>query len=277
MKLHSDSRPRASSALLAHLASRLTERDRYLCQVLHDHRVLTSDQIAELAFHSHVAARHRLVTLYRLRVLDRFRPHTHTGSAPFHYVLDEMGAAVLAAQRGIDPADLGYRRDKALALAHNQRLAHLVGVNGFFSGLTAAARSRPDASLVHWWSERRCAATWGEIVRPDGYGRWHQNNTDVDFFLESDRGTEPLARLVDKLDGYADLQTGTGVTTWVLFWLPGPRREAALRKLLDHPPVPVATAYPVPDCSPIDAVWLPANRTPWARMRLVTLGELRRS
>ncbi|MBA2319072.1 MAG: hypothetical protein H0V93_15025, partial [Euzebyales bacterium] len=45
---------------------------------------------------------------------------------------------MLAAERGID-RELGYRRDKAWAIAHNQRLAHVVGVNGFFAALAAAA------------------------------------------------------------------------------------------------------------------------------------------
>lgn len=45
------------------------------------------------------------------------------------------------------------------------------------------------------------------IVRPDGYGRWHQDGREVDFFLEYDRGTEPLDRLAAKLAGYRKLTT----------------------------------------------------------------------
>lgn len=271
MKLLSDSQRAPSEDLLSHLALRLTDRDRTICQLLWDHRVLTTDHIRDLVFGDQGHVRRRLVTLHRLAVLDRFRPHRETGSAPYHYVLGPMGAAVLAAHQGIDLTDLGYRRDKALAIAHNQRLDHLVGVNGFFAALAAHARRRPDTQLVHWWSERRCAASWGEIVRPDGYGHWREAGTDVDFFLEYDRGTEPLARLVDKLDGYTDLQTATGVnTTWILFWLPGPRREAALRKLLRRAPVPVATARPEGRSGPADEVWLPAGRA--GRHRLANLG-----
>jgi hypothetical protein len=239
--------------------------------------VLTTDHIRDLVFGDKGHVRRRLVTLHRLAVLDRFRPHRETGSAPYHYVLGPMGATVLAAHQGIDLTDLGYRRDKALAIAHNQRLDHLVGVNSFFAALASHARRRPDTALVHWWSERRCAASWGEIVRPDGYGHWREAGTDVDFFLEYDRGTEPLARLVDKLDGYTDLQTATGVnTTWILFWLPGPRREAALRKVLAAASVPIATTHAVSGHTPADAVWLPVKEARSARLRLAGLSGLDR-
>src|SRR5436190_22713853 len=44
---------------LAALAGRLTHRDRRLCQLLHEHRVLTTPQLTELAFPSGNAAEHR--------------------------------------------------------------------------------------------------------------------------------------------------------------------------------------------------------------------------
>lgn len=172
------------------------------------------------------------------------------------------------------PKDLAYRRDKAVALAHSQRLAHTVGVNGFFTDLAAACRSGGRSELVEWWSERRCAATWGHIVRPDGYGRWREGPREVDFFLEYDRGTEPLNRLVDKLNGYADLQAATGITTtWVLLRLPGSRREAALRKLLRRAPVSVATGHPLRDYTPADALWLPRGATQAPRQRPAALQD----
>lgn len=259
------SRPRMSPDLLKVLATRFTARDRYLCQLLLDYRVLTTNQITDVAFASTITASHRLLSLYRYRVIDRFRPHRTTGSAPYHHILDDAGAAVLAAHRGITVDQLGYRRDKTLALAHNQRLDHTVGVNGFFTALIAAARrSRGTAELVEWWSERRCAAAWGDIVRPDGYGRWRHDGRDVDFFLEYDRGTEPHDRLTAKVDAYADLADLTGITTPVLFWLPTSRRETHLRHHLYRtrhttPAVPIATAAADTAPNPADAAWLPLH------------------
>jgi hypothetical protein len=239
-------------------------------RLAHEHRVLTGVQIADLAFPSQNAARHRLVLLYRLRILDRFRPLTPTGSAPYHYVCDEIGAAVLAAERGITVTELGYRRDHALAVAHSHHLAHIVGVNGLFTTLAGAARRHPNAQLAEWWSEPRCAAIWGEFVRPDGYGRWREAGRQIDFFIEYDRGTEPLTRLADKLPGYTHLAAATGISTPLLLWLPSAAREGHTRTALARATIPVATAHPQPGRGPADAVWLPLG-TDGPRRRLIDL------
>ena len=243
---------------LAYLAARLTARDVWLCQLLDEHRVLTTTQLADLAFPNLDTAQHRLAILHRLEVVERFRPRRDTGSAPFHYVLGPGGVRVLAARRGQDPSGVRYRRDDALAVAHWRHLDHLVAVNGFFCALARAARTRPDRALVAWWSERRCAARWGRLVRPDGYGRWRDIEAAADFFVEVDRATEPAWRLADKLDGYATLAAVTGVATPVLFWLPTPsaRQPPAPRSPRPLPPRPCPSPPPAagPATSPIPPV-----------------------
>lgn len=246
------------------LAARLTPRDRYLCRMLHEHRVLTVAQVADLAFDSLSAAQHRLVILYRQRLIDRFRPFRPTGSAPFHYVLDRGGATVLATERGVKVDKLGYRRDKTLGLAHSQRLAHLVATNGFFAALAASARrSGDDVRLAAWWPETRCDAAWGDHVHPDGYGQWQQADRAVEFFLECDRGTEPHERLAAKLDGYRDLADATNPdpaiatrNVAVLLWFHSPLRESAFHARIRHAgPLTVATAVAAPHRNPAGPVW----------------------
>lgn len=291
-------RPRAggrlarSPELVAALAARLTARDRWLLRMLHEHRVLTTTQIAELAFGTTRAASARMSVLYQYRAVDRFRPLAPAGSAPLHFILDDAGAAVLAAEDGVTPAALGYRRDRAAAIALSPRLAHTTGANGFFTTLAAAARaSNGQQQLECWWSVRRCAAIWGDLARPDGYGRWTEQTPGrpalvADFFLEYDTGSEDLPRLIAKLAGYRDLAARTGIATPVLFWLPAPRREAALRARLAGPPphgtraaasaaqipgVPVATATPAASSGgPAGPVWLPAGAA-GPRLRLAQL------
>jgi hypothetical protein len=291
-------RPRAggrlarSPELAAALAARLTARDRWLLRMLHEHRVLTTTQIAGLAFGTTRAATARMSVLYQYRAVDRFRPLAAAGSAPLHFILDDAGAAVLAAEDGTTPAQLGYRRDRTVAIALSPRLAHTTGANGFFTALAAAARtSSGQLALECWWSERRCAALWGDLARPDGYGRWTEQHpgrppVTADFFLEYDTGSEDLPRLIAKLAGYADLAARTGIATPVLFWLPTPRREAALRARLAGPPphgtrdaasaaqipgVPVATAAPGTSRSgPAGPAWLPAG-TAGPRLRVAQL------
>jgi len=294
-------RPRAGGrlargpALAAALAARLTARDRWLLRMLLEHRVLTTGQITSLAFGTTRAATARMTVLYQLRAVDRFRPLAPAGSSPLHFILDEAGAAVIAAEDGTTAAELGYRRDRTAAIAYSPRLAHDTGANSVFTALAAAARaSGGRATLDCWWGERRCAATWGECARPDGYGRWTQRPpgqppATADFFLEYDTGTEDLPRLVAKLAGYAALAARTGITTPVLFWLPSPGREAALRARHAGPPphgtpgasaaqipgVPVATTAPgTSHRGPAGAAWLPAGQ-PGPRLPLTALAPPR--
>jgi hypothetical protein len=182
---------------------------------------------------------HRLLTLWRLRAIERFRPATAAGSAPMHYVLGPTGAAVLAARRGKTVAQFGYRIDRALAISHSDKLTHLIGANAIFTALAHYGRTHPGAELTTWWSERRCQAAWGKIARPDGYGRWRHNHRQIDFFLEYDTGTEPIHRLLAKIGDYGSLAQMTGITdTPILFTLPGTLRE-------DHLHARITTGIPL--------------------------------
>jgi hypothetical protein len=197
--------------------------------------------VTDLCFENPTTARHRLTTLYGLRVLDRFRPFRPVGSDPYHYVLDTLGVEIVAADRGIEVPRPGLHHSRALALSDSQRLAHLLGVNGLFCDLARWARITDYAELVEWWPERRCVTEWGEVVRPDGFGVLRQQDTVVEFFVEVDRGTETLGRLVDKLTGYTELVRATSWSPQVCFWFPSPGREAEARRALAQAEVPVAT------------------------------------
>ncbi|MBV9163791.1 MAG: replication-relaxation family protein [Pseudonocardiales bacterium] len=264
--------PRAASTgeHLATLAAHLTPRDRWLARMCFEHRVFTTHQIVQLAYPSLRAANHRLRELYLWRVLDRFQPFLSHGTAPMHYVLDIAGATALAHENGLPLKALGYRHDAAIGLAHSLTLAHTIGVNGFFAALVAASR-QPGApgQLTAWWSQTRCARHFGDLVRPDAYGRWHEADRELEFFLEFDFGTEALPILAGKLTGYHHLAATTGITTPVLVWLPTTRREATARRALaqahshlDHPNlVPLATSsadLPTTEPnSPATSRWLP--------------------
>jgi hypothetical protein len=160
--------------------------------------------------------------------------------------------------------------------ATSSQLDHLVGCNGFFSSLIREARAHSETELAQWWSSRRCAAAWGEAVRPDGYAVWVDGERRVPFHLEFDMGTERLARHEAKLPGYAELARAAGHPTWVLFCFRTAGRESAARRVLSHPAVPVATAV----LSPGQA----ANGPHWSvvgeigpRLGLADLGSPERS
>ena len=285
-------RPAVSERLLMRAAHRLTDRDRMLLALLWEHRTLTTEQLAAVAFDSMTTARHRLTVLHGLRLVDRFQPRrADAASTPYHYLLDHLGSLVVAADRGYaDPLALDWRKDNALAITRSQRLAHLVGTNGLFTALAGRARRDPDATLRLWWSEGRFAAwmaaqtarwpdaepasdgrSWRRVPRPrpDGYGVWTERDATVAFCVEYDRGTETLARLDDKMPGYVELAWLFGTPPWTLFAFPSPRRERSARRVLAAAPVPVATASAVTD--PAGPVWAPVDNDDADRLRLAAL------
>ncbi|MEU5437170.1 replication-relaxation family protein [Streptomyces sp. NPDC020719] len=279
-------RAAATGEHIARLSARLTPRDRWLVRMLYEHRVLTTAQIAELAWPSVRAANLRLLQLYKWRVLDRFQPFVPYGSAPMHYVLDIAGAAVLADEEGLEPRALGYRHERAMGIAYSLRLAHTIGTNGFFTALTARSCQREEQGLLTaWWSEARCGHYFGDIVRPDAYGRWREPIGEFEWFLEYDCGTErPADRVGEKLPRYAKLAESTAITTPVLVWTPTARREAAVRRALtqahsalDDPlrvPVATADAASADGEDPSGAHWLPLQSAPRQRCRLVDLSTI---
>jgi hypothetical protein len=272
-------------AALFALASRLTARDRWLIDILAEHQILTGAQITRLCFTNPRTAQVRLATLHQLGVVDRAKTFHGPTAGRYHYALGPGGARVLAAHRGVSVAELGYRRDQLFTLLVSPRLPHLVGVNGLFVALAHASRTLPEGrGLTVWWPESRAVALWGSFVRPDGYGTWHTPTHRLDFHVEYDTGTETLARVLDKLPGYARLATASSITSPLLLWLPTPAREAHLRARLaeqpNHYSFPIVTASPHPASQHSDdpdsntaaaPVWLPTGTT--ERMTLTQLAD----
>lgn len=263
------------------LALCLTERDRWILRMCHEHRVLTTHHLTTLGFGTGASARRRLGRLRAQGVLDYFRPLLATGSAPAHWVLAPAGAAVLSAEAGLELRELGYRPERALGIAHSLHLAHTLGINEWF---TALATTPKEGTLLAWWSQWRCHALWGDLARPDGYGRFACPTTTLDFFLEFDLGTMGLSTVATKLTAYAALARTTGVITPVLLWTPTLAREAAARKVLckswtgltDPDTVPVATAAAELlsgsiGASPAARVWLSLEDTGSERVTLAQL------
>ncbi|MFI6587434.1 replication-relaxation family protein [Embleya sp. NPDC050493] len=268
----------------------LTDRDRLILSTLATHRMLTTPQIAELAFDSPVTARHRMQHLEALQAVHRFRPRADRGSYPSHFVLAPAGAAVVAkdADQETKPAIRQARRDRELGLKSPSGLRHLLGVNGFHTALEAHARTHSDTEVERWLSEREMPepGVYSHRVRPDAVLTWREGDARSTLALEYDTGTERLARLVDKIDRYATLlsldpRTADG---WeadelfgherplVLFVFASAGRETQARTALRRTPtaVPIATGVWTSGTSPAEALWLPLNARP-PRVRLAQL------
>jgi hypothetical protein len=294
MASHSSSRAGAGVAVpdqvILSVSGHLTDRDRSLVRLVAEHRVLTTGQLAAMYFTNLTTARHRLAVLVRLGLLRRFRPRREVGSAPGHYLLGPLGAALLGAEDRDERKWLPQvRADRQLALARSQRLAHMTGASWFFAALIRHARTS-GGKLTQWWGEQ-ATAQWlvpayvgaGDLaVHPDGLGVWAQDGTDLAFVLEYDTGTEHLAQLTAKLDGYArpaGERSTSPVGLPVLFCFRTTRREqSARRALAAHPAASVlhiATAAIDPEhTSPAGPVWLSLAGQPARPMRLIELGAV---
>jgi len=222
-------------------------------------------------------AQRRLLKLTHLGVLARFRPQKWDGgSHPYHYVLDQLGTEVVAAQRGDDPPRRGQAKRRRDHLTSRASLPHLLGTNQFFIDLAAHERTHPGTRLRRWWPAarfheqgafyRRNADPNLMLIRspprPDGHGIWAEPGDAVPFLLEYDTGSERLEILTDKVAGYSRLAAMTDWRWPVLFWLPSTRRELNLHHRLaaDGPPrALIATAAAdhasLTGQTPADAVW----------------------
>jgi hypothetical protein len=242
--LATSSGSRVTASAVASELSRITPRDRYLLELLHQHGTLTTDQLTACAFGTVGRARNRLNLLRDRGVLDRFRHYHRPGSQSWRWVLAPLGAAIVAASQGEALPRPAAVRDATARLATSPRLDHLLVVNGFFVALAAYARDHDGAELVRWWNEARCREACANLVRPDGHGLWRARGSRVPFWLEVDLGSEQVWRVAGKLAGYAHL--GDRRTYPVLFWLPTTQREANLHAHLAHHGVPggvtIATA-----------------------------------
>ena len=237
------------AAVLA-ASAHLTGRDRHLVRLVGEHRVLTTDQLAALGFGNITTARHRLSVLVRAGLLRRFRPHPDTGSAPWHYVLGPVGAAML----GVEDRDEKkwaphVRADRQLALERSPRLAHMTGRNWFFTALARHAREH-GGDLREWLNEAdtaaRCAAAavrsddQFQMPHPDGAGTWAEDGQATSFLLEYDTGTEHLPVLAGKLEGYHVLAANAGLARPAL---PGRCCSASAPRAASRPP---AARWPPP-------------------------------
>ncbi|MFF4602564.1 replication-relaxation family protein [Streptomyces sp. NPDC001339] len=217
---------------VATLSRRLTPRDMWLVRMLHEHHVLTTHQIARLAYTSQRSTQRRLRSLHQHAVLDSFRPLTASGTAPEHYTLGPAGAAVLASHAGLDVSALGWRPTNTGRIAYSPSLGHDLGVNDFLTRLAAHARTTPDAGLSLWLSERSAARRWGDIIRPDAYAHWQDGDHLLPFFLEYDTGSQPLPRVEAKLAAYAAFTTATSTRPALLIHTRTASRDQALRQRL---------------------------------------------
>ncbi|MEV4416580.1 replication-relaxation family protein [Catellatospora sp. NPDC049609] len=243
---------------LLDLSNRLTPRDYTIAHLLTEHTALTTPQLTAALFGSPVTCQHRLHALRRMRFIDRFIRNEPRRPRPVCWVPGVLSARYVAMARGEHPPSVRTVHERAERTVASATLPHLLGVNGFFTALLAAARKDRGLRLARWWSERTATAAYGRRIQPDGHGVWVDGSASVGFFLEYDTGSETLARIVDKLSSYQRLLAAGGPDYPVLYVLQNPRREEHLHQRLSAgvpPGVAVASTNVLLGDDPAAAVW----------------------
>lgn len=238
---------RLTESHLVKLASHLTERDRQIALDCYEHHVLTTDQLKRLHFTGLRTATARLQVLYELRVLDRVRPIAKRGqgSIPYHWVLDEAGALIVADELGIDRSQLHYTHEDALRIAASRNRGHHVEANELFTRLAVDA-NRADGTLAEWHGVRTLAHMLSGVVVPDGYGVLTMpNRPPLHLLLELDRATEPTVILREKAKRYSDILPNSslaGRRPVVILAVPSARRAETVTAALSHIFAPIVVA-----------------------------------
>jgi hypothetical protein len=226
---------------------------------LDEHTTLTTDQLTTMLFTSAVTCRHRLTDLRSFGFVERFIRRNEPGTANVVcWVPGPLSARLSALAGEQKPPTARALRERQDRVYANPALDHLIATNEFFTRLVGHGRRDQDASLLRWWSERATAGAFGQRIHPDGHGVWADLDREIGFFLELDRGTEPLGRLADKLGSYRRLRAEGGPPYAVLFALPSRTREQNLHRRLADRPAPsvvVATTSPEAGCDPAAPVW----------------------
>jgi protein involved in plasmid replication-relaxation len=196
----------------------VTDRDRLVLRDVWEHRYLTSAHLTRLHFRHAKLAQRRLRALTTAGVLRRFAPleARRAGFQAWWYALSRAGARVVAAHTGLPlsatlpptrvPRSVGFLAHHALVTDVRLWLAEACQASeGFaydflpsYDTVTPEGAHAPRVSLT---------LPDGRALFPDGAILLSRRERAALFFLEADRGTEPLTgrhpnALARKLDAY---------------------------------------------------------------------------
>jgi len=228
----------------------LQDRDKRIIAAVYEYRFLTRSQIQMLfGIDCLTRANVRLRKLFDNGYLDRlFRP-TLIGTSQSIYTIGKTAIPFIAQLKGQPERDVNLVRKRTLALKEHS-LEHDLLVNDFRISIVNEIRAYPNFDLVFWHNAQRCehrfeVRNYGKVIRsslrPDGYFRIMHGGRVYSFFLEIDRGTSSLDKLLIKFRNYLDFgnlglyDKAYGLKTfYVLVVTNSIERRNSLKKIADE-------------------------------------------
>lgn len=187
----------------------VNERDADLFMALHRHGVMTRSNIQDYFGWDCVSdVNRRLRRLFDGGYLDRRFLPRQFGPTPAVYLIGNEGVKFLAESKKAPAGDLNRRRYRFKNLSDNL-LPHELLITDFACLLKSSFRRYPGCGLQDWKSDEeiigQCNVIEGSAdieLKPDAYGSYHLHRTLFNFFLEADLGTEPISRILKKVEVY---------------------------------------------------------------------------
>lgn len=198
---------------------RLMERDKAVIRSVNDYRMMRQDQLQRLHFPSKARAQTRLWNLWQHQYLKRSFLPVLGGiqNSTILYQVDRRGAELLRREFGYSDDELRYSRKDGLSYRF---LEHTLGLSELRLAAELSCR-RHGFELIRWHDETAIKQDYDTVqtgarrqspVLPDGYFVVATDpSTTFHFFLEYDRGSEPLGFFRRKIRLY-----------WLYFQSPKP-------------------------------------------------------
>ncbi len=191
-------------------APALDRGDREIVLLAYGYRFLTAEQIGSLTGMEAGELGVRLERLRQNRFLARLRKPVlwEEEAGPWAYALDRVGANLVAAETGVDRAEVKWSRSRNRV--QSLFLQHALSVNDARVAFTLSAQQHPDHELFAWRQGRQIAdrvpdpedGTKLLPLCPDAYLCYRVGARRSHFFLEVDLGTETNRRFREKVRAY---------------------------------------------------------------------------
>lgn len=212
-----------------------------------------------------------------------FRPSLPRGrgTAPYHWILDEGGALIVATHKDVERSKLGWQHTVAVRVATSSKLPHHVEVNEFVVRLAVEAQAA-GGMLTHWHGERWLHDAFDGMLLPDTYAALgFPDRPTLHILVELDRSTETLETLRDKAERY---EQRLGYRFWrevdpvVLFVVPSEGRARTVTGALAgmSPSLAVIVWSSASTSPPLRAVLDAEAARGWERQRERENAEIRR-